>query len=151
MKLGMRFRKGVLPLAVWMAIGFAAALPTHSGCSGGRDLTRPARVDLEHHQGEPSTSGLGQIAGRVTDAETGTPLKGANVWIPKHRLGAVTDLKGFFRIAHVPPGDNTVQVRLICYHDFEFELNLSPGETVRADIAIRRYEEGEMIPLPIID
>ena len=44
------------------------------------------------------------LTGRVTDAETGEPLVGANVFLDGTMRGAATDADGAFRIEGVPPG-----------------------------------------------
>ncbi|MCL4279139.1 MAG: carboxypeptidase-like regulatory domain-containing protein, partial [Ignavibacteriaceae bacterium] len=46
----------------------------------------------------------GVISGKVTDAETGEVLIGANVIILNTNWGAATDIEGFFKIKSVPPG-----------------------------------------------
>ncbi|OYV03568.1 hypothetical protein CGW93_00625, partial [candidate division bacterium WOR-3 4484_18] len=46
----------------------------------------------------------GKIAGYVRDAETGTPLAGANVLVLGTPFGASTDEKGYFVIINMPPG-----------------------------------------------
>jgi len=44
------------------------------------------------------------IEGRVLDAQTKSPLPGANVMLKGTSLGAATDLSGRFVIHNVPPG-----------------------------------------------
>ncbi|MBD3274930.1 MAG: TonB-dependent receptor plug domain-containing protein, partial [Candidatus Marinimicrobia bacterium] len=57
----------------------------------------------------------GKIAGSVTDAETGEPLPGVNVFIQGTDLGAATDADGDYFIIQVPPGTYTVVARFIGY------------------------------------
>ena len=40
----------------------------------------------------------GKIAGRITDAETGEPLPGANIQLEGTSLGAASDLQGNYEI-----------------------------------------------------
>ncbi|MDZ7290633.1 MAG: TonB-dependent receptor [candidate division KSB1 bacterium] len=64
----------------------------------------------------PSQAGTtGKIAGRVTDAESGEALPGANVVIEETTLGAATDLNGNYVILNVPPGVYTVMFSYIGY------------------------------------
>ncbi|MDZ7310326.1 MAG: TonB-dependent receptor [candidate division KSB1 bacterium] len=57
----------------------------------------------------------GKITGKVTDAETGEPLPGANILIAGSTLGAAADLEGEFIILNVPPGIHTVEARMMGY------------------------------------
>ncbi len=57
----------------------------------------------------------GKIVGMVKDAETGSPLPGANVLIEGTMLGAATDLDGRFIIMRVPPGRYTLVANFIGY------------------------------------
>jgi outer membrane receptor protein involved in Fe transport len=60
----------------------------------------------------------GKIAGKVTDAETGDPLPGANVILEGTTMGAATSLDGDYVILNVPPGTSTVKATMIGYGDF---------------------------------
>ena len=60
-----------------------------------RDATRPR---------------TGSVRGRVTDAETGSPLDGALVQVPATRAVARTDAEGRFQLAGLAPGRYTVRV-----------------------------------------
>jgi len=57
----------------------------------------------------------GKIQGRVTDAETGEPLIGANVLVANSQLGASTDEEGRYVILQVPPGIYTLTAHYIGY------------------------------------
>lgn len=57
----------------------------------------------------------GKIVGSVKDAETGTPLPGANVLIEGTMMGAASDLDGKFIIMRVPPGRYTLVANFIGY------------------------------------
>ncbi|MDZ7378271.1 MAG: TonB-dependent receptor, partial [candidate division KSB1 bacterium] len=57
----------------------------------------------------------GKIAGRVVDAETGAPLPGVNVIIEGTRIGAATDVNGYYVILNVPPGTYALQASMIGY------------------------------------
>lgn len=77
--------------------------------------------------GQEADSETGRIAGVVTDAETGEPLVGANVWLVGTTLGAATDVEGRFRILDVPAGDHAVQVTYIAYDRLETAVRVEPG------------------------
>ncbi len=57
----------------------------------------------------------GTVTGRVTDAETGTALAGANVIVEGTTLGAAADGFGDFTIANVPAGTYTITASVIGY------------------------------------
>ncbi|MEO0081104.1 MAG: TonB-dependent receptor [candidate division WOR-3 bacterium] len=60
----------------------------------------------------------GRIRGRVTDAETGEALVGANVVIQGTLLGSATDADGEYLISNVPVGKQTIEVSYIGYQTF---------------------------------
>ncbi len=61
----------------------------------------------------------GQIAGLITDKETGEPVIGATVMLPGTQLGAMTDLDGQYTIEGVPPGVYTVKMSSVEYETAE--------------------------------
>ncbi|MCB0292418.1 MAG: carboxypeptidase-like regulatory domain-containing protein, partial [Calditrichaeota bacterium] len=56
----------------------------------------------------------GTLAGRVTDAKSGDPLPGANVFILGTIMGTSTDLDGFYSLK-LPPGKYQVRINYISY------------------------------------
>lgn len=50
------------------------------------------------------------LSGKVTDAETGTPLTGANVYIADARIGAVTNTQGDYSFHNIPVGHHVIEV-----------------------------------------
>ncbi|MFZ5519073.1 MAG: TonB-dependent receptor [Candidatus Zhuqueibacterota bacterium] len=76
-----------------------------------------------HGQG---TMPVGSIQGRLVDAETKTPLIGANVIIYGTTLGAATDVDGAYFIPNVPVGNYSLEFRYIGY-----------GTLKRADVIVR--------------
>lgn len=57
----------------------------------------------------------GKIAGRVTDAETGEPLIGANIIIENTNRGAAAGKNGDYYILNLPPGTYSVRAEMIGY------------------------------------
>lgn len=55
----------------------------------------------------------GKIAGRVIDASTGQPLPFVNVWVPEIKIGAVSDISGYYHILNLPPGTYRVEGRMV--------------------------------------
>lgn len=57
----------------------------------------------------------GKLAGKVTDAQTGEPLVGANIIIDGTTMGAASDLDGDYYIINVPPGTYSVTASMVGY------------------------------------
>ena len=55
----------------------------------------------------------GKIAGRVTDADSGEPLPGANVVVMGTTMGATVDVNGEYFILRVSPGIYEVRASLV--------------------------------------
>jgi hypothetical protein len=70
----------------------------------------------------------GQIEGRVVDAETQSPLIGANVSLENTVHGAATDMDGRFVIQRVPVGSYNVRIGYIGYQP-----------VVRADVIVKSH------------
>ena len=85
--------------------------------------------------------GTAMLTGTVTNAE-GQPLEGAQVALVGSSLAARADYKGNFRLAGLPAGTQTVEVRLLSYQPRRFVVNLAPNRetklaatlTVRAQV-----------------
>ena len=79
----------------------------------------------------------GKITGKVTDAETGEPLPGANVVIEGTTLGAATDSEGDYFILNVPPGSYTVVTTMIGYAKMnQTGVGVSIDRTIKVDFRI---------------
>ena len=57
----------------------------------------------------------GRIKGKISDAETGDPLIGANVLVEGTTFGAPSDVEGIFVINRIPEGIYTLQISFIGY------------------------------------
>jgi len=73
----------------------------------------------------------GKISGRITDAQNGEPLIGANVIVQGTSMGGVTDANGDFYIISVPPGNYPVEARMMGYQSVQMEMvRVSVNRTV---------------------
>ena len=79
---------------------------------------------------------MGQITGRVTDADSKEYLPGANVMLKGTGLGASTDRIGSFRIFNVPAGDYEIVVRYIGYEAFSASVTVGSGQVTK-DISLK--------------
>ena len=80
------------------------------------------------------------IRGKVIDAESRTPLPGANVVIldSPDFLGASTDINGEFRIARVPVGRVTLSISYLGYENNVLpNILVTSGKEVVLDISLR--------------
>lgn len=86
----------------------------------------------------------GRISGLVSDAETGEPLIGANVYLVGTQIGAATDIDGRFTIEAVPVGTHTVRAAYIGYVQIDTEVDVvadrvtafSPEMDISGDLTI---------------
>ncbi|MGE5680068.1 MAG: carboxypeptidase-like regulatory domain-containing protein, partial [Bacillota bacterium] len=58
----------------------------------------------------------GKISGTVKDSRTGETLMGVNVIVEGTKLGAASNIDGFYAVLNVPPGTYTVKASLIGYN-----------------------------------
>jgi outer membrane receptor protein involved in Fe transport len=72
---------------------------------------------------EPASAQVtsGKLTGVITDAETGEPLVGAQVYLEGTGLGALTGENGRYFIVNVPPATYTVVVEMLGYQTVRTE------------------------------
>ena len=83
------------------------------------------------------------VAGRVTDAETGQGLAGANVVIEGTSIGAAANATGDYSISDVPAGTQTVTASVIGYASSSTTVNVPSSGSVTTNFAL----SGEAIEL----
>jgi len=89
----------------------------------------------------------GKITGKIIDAETGESLPGVNILLLNTRYGAASDGNGDFYIINIPPGNYTVQARMIGYNPVNLE-NVAVSVNRSSNINIKLQQtvlEGEEI------
>src|SRR6185437_4159660 len=94
------------PLTICMALGIALMLlapPAGAESAGGAP------------RGATAVRLSAAIVGHVTDSTSRSPVAGATVLVNGTRLGAVTDSAGYYRIANVPAGAQTIVVHRVGY------------------------------------
>jgi len=57
----------------------------------------------------------GKLTGKITDAQTGEPLVGANILIEGTGLGAATNFDGRYVILNIPPGSYKIKISYLSY------------------------------------
>lgn len=81
---------------------------------------------------------LASLRGQVVSAMTGGPLGDARVVLRESGRGAYTDAEGRFLIDGVPPGRDTVHVRLIGFAEHSLPIELQPNRVTVATLMLSR-------------
>jgi outer membrane receptor protein involved in Fe transport len=89
----------------------------------------------------------GKVTGRITDAETGEPLPGANVLLEETNMGTSTDLEGYYVIINISPGTYDLKVSMMGYRgERRKSLKVSLDVTTKIDfVLIPKVLEGEEV------
>lgn len=70
------------------------------------------------------------LSGKVTDASTGQPLIGTNVYIKALDLGSVTDNEGLYKIEKIKPGTYEITVSFLGYVQVVQNIEINSNKTV---------------------
>lgn len=84
----------------------------------------------------PASAQQGAITGTVTDADSGEPVSGAQVFVRGTNLGTLTNQDGTYRLTGVPTGEQTVRVRLIGYQRASRTVQVAAGQAATADFQL---------------
>jgi TonB-linked SusC/RagA family outer membrane protein len=82
-------------------------------------------------------AGVGTIAGKVTDAQSGAPLDAVTITVQGTQLGAFTGPDGTYRITRVPNGAHVVTARRIGYGAGTRTVTTSDGQPLTLDFALQ--------------
>ncbi len=77
------------------------------------------------------------LIGRVVDAQTGSPVNAAQVFLEKSDVGSLSDKTGWFQLLGARPGTWTFAVRLIGYEAERLELELETGTVTQVLVGLR--------------
>ena len=78
----------------------------------------------------------GSVSGRVTDADTGDPLVGANVLVVGTNLGAATDVNGEYSISRVPAGAQRLNANYIGYASESMNVDVPADGNASSDFGL---------------
>lgn len=101
----------------------------------------------------------GKISGKITDAETGEPLVGANIivlsrWVDgeeqplQYTMGAASDIEGDYFILNVPPGTYSVKASYVSYQaslQTNVEVYVDKTTFVHFELKAESYESEEVV------
>ncbi len=112
-------------------------------CGGVLVEVVPLWADGEEEKGVESG---GTLTGYITDVETGEKLIGASVEFVEHRIGAATNVDGYFVVKNIPAGLQRVRVRSLGYLPIEEEITIVEGESIRRTFEMTPAEvEGDVV------
>jgi len=90
----------------------------------------------------------GVLTGQVSDASTGEPLAGSNIFVIGTEYGAIADVFGRFKIEDLPAGTYPVRISLIGYEDkVKSDIVISPTmmAEIRVELKHSVIESGEVV------
>jgi hypothetical protein len=90
----------------------------------------------------------GKIDGVVTDAKTGEKLVSVNIIVQGTKLGATTNLDGYFVILNVPPGEHVVQASLLGYSAkriADVRVNIDQTTTLKIALTEEMFQGEEVV------
>jgi hypothetical protein len=80
----------------------------------------------------------GKIAGLVSDASTGEPLIGVNVYLENQSYGAATDMEGDYIMLNIPPGRYTAVAVMVGYREMRITgIEVEIDRTTRLDFKLQ--------------
>jgi len=77
------------------------------------------------------------ISGYMTDAESSDTLIAANVALSYGAKGTSTNASGYYRLPDIKPGRYTIISSYLGYENFERDIVLKPGESLRLNIRLK--------------
>jgi len=89
----------------------------------------------------------GTVTGKVTEADTGNPLEGANIVVEGTQLGAASDANGMYRISNIPNGTYTISADVIGFQ--KVSENITVAGVVNVNFALA-YETLQLSALEVM-
>lgn len=79
----------------------------------------------------------GHLQGRITDAGSGDPLPGANVYLEGTAIGTATDVEGDYFIKSLNPGKQNIVVSYVGYQKQIVEVVIVSNKTTVLDVSLK--------------
>ena len=83
-------------------------------------------------------SQTGEIRGFVYDKETGEPIMFTNVVLKETKVGAQTDINGFFTISKIKEGSYTLFCTFIGYDTLQAKIDVKSGKIINKNIYLKQ-------------
>jgi len=83
-----------------------------------------------------ANNNYGAIAGKISAANTGTPLPGANIILIRTLMGASSDLEGNFTVEKVPAGKYDVKASMMGYKSQTASVTVTSGQKFNVDFKL---------------
>lgn len=80
--------------------------------------------------------GQSTATGRVFNAETGKPLRGAHIFLSGTKIGTTTDSSGQYHLQEIPPGGYRLVVSIIGYERVSNEILFDPDQIKKIDFKL---------------
>lgn len=110
---------GYRPVAV--VVGLQAGMPA---------------VDVPMAPAPAGTALVARLAGRVVDAKSGRPIRGARVEFISDGAPVLTDSAGIFTLSDAAPGPQMLRVRALGYPTLASVVDVEPGITALATVRL---------------
>jgi iron complex outermembrane receptor protein len=85
------------------------------------------------------------LSGKVTDAKTGEPLAGANLFITDVKMGTIADAEGKYIFRNVPPGHHVIEVSFSGYSSLAEHFDISAATEKNFSLSITYIENQGVI------
>ncbi len=92
---------------------------------------------------------LGTVTGRVTDAESGDGLPGANVIFEGTNRGSATNIEGYYTIEDISPGEYTLTASFLGYESQSVTVTIAEDVADTVNFSLQRAA-GELGELEVI-
>ncbi|MEX0968296.1 MAG: TonB-dependent receptor [Bacteroidia bacterium] len=86
-----------------------------------------------------------QITGRITNAETGEPLIGANIVVQDQAKGAATGADGSFAISKVHEGSHTLRVSYVGFQTLDTQITVTAPMVLNLQLQPKPYFSEEVV------
>ncbi len=83
----------------------------------------------------------GSIEGKVTDADTGETVPGANIFLLELERGDVTDAEGNYEIRNIPSGTYTLTASYVGFESYSQSVQVREGASIVIDIELQTGAE----------
>ncbi len=93
-------------------------------------------VNIIHPESNFEDVQNGTLEGTVTDAETGNPLPGVNIYLPNLQMGGATNADGEYEISDIPAGTYAIRVSFVGYQAYESKIDITADQTTTFDIEL---------------